>query len=127
MALLSLAATMAQAADEALRADLTLLADKRIYFAHQSVGGNLLDGVAMLSRQAGVPLRIVETPRAAGLAPGTLGHFFVPENGQPLHKLANFGKALGSGSAVDIALVKFCYVDIDAATEIGRASCRERV
>lgn len=117
MALLSLAATMAHAADEALRADLTLLASKRIYFAHQSVGGNLLDGVAMLSREAGVPVRIVETPRAAGLAPGTLGHFFVPENGAPLHKLANFEKALGSGSAADIALVKFCYVDIDAATD----------
>src|SRR5690349_617138 len=117
MTLLCLAATIAQAADQGLRADLAAVAGKRIYFAHQSVGGNLLDGVAILSRQAGVPLRIVETPSAAHLAPGTLGHFFVPENGQPLHKLANFGKALGSGSAVDIALVKFCYVDIDATTD----------
>jgi len=117
MTLLSLAATIAQGADEALRSDLAQVAGKRIYFAHQSVGGNLLDGVAMLSREADVPLRIVETPSAAGLAPGTWGHFFVPENGDPLRKLANFKKALGSGSAADIALVKFCYVDIDAATD----------
>jgi lysophospholipase L1-like esterase len=117
MTLLSFAATIAQAADDALRADLALLAGKRIYFAHQSVGANLLDGVAMLSRETGVPLRIVETPSAAGLVPGTLAHFFVPENGEPLRKLANFEKALGSGSAADIALLKFCYVDIDATTE----------
>ena len=117
MTLLSLAATIAQAADASLQADLALIAQKRIYFAHQSVGGNLLDGVAILSRRAGVPLRIVETPSAAGIAPGTLAHFFVPENGAPLHKLANFEKALGSGSPVDIALVKFCYVDIDANTD----------
>src|SRR3954467_7751700 len=65
----------------------------------------------------GVPLRIHEAPNAAGLAPGTLAHFFVPENGDPLGKLANFKKALGGGSAADIALIKFCYVDIDAATD----------
>jgi lysophospholipase L1-like esterase len=118
MTLLYLAAmTIAQAADDALRADLTVLTGKRIYFAHQSVGANLLDGVAMLSRETGVPLRIVETPSAAGLVPGTLGHFFVPENGEPLRKLANFEKALGSGSAADIALIKFCYVDIDTSTD----------
>ncbi|MBW8905944.1 MAG: SGNH/GDSL hydrolase family protein [Betaproteobacteria bacterium] len=117
MTLLSLAATLAQAADAALRSDLTLLAEKRMYFAHQSVGANLLEGVAMLSREAGVPLRIQEASNAAGLAPGTLAHFFVPENGDPLGKLANFKKALGGGSAADIALIKFCYVDIDAATD----------
>jgi hypothetical protein len=110
-------ATSAHAADGALRADLELLAAKRIYFAHQSVGANILEGVAELSREAGVPVRIVQTGSAAGLAPGTLGHFFVPENGEPLKKLVNFEAALGSGSKVDIALIKFCYVDFDASTD----------
>lgn len=117
MAALSFVATLAQAADSALRSDLSILAEKRIYFAHQSVGANLLEGVADLAREAGVPLRIVQTTSASDLAPGTVGHFFVPENGAPLRKLANFETALGADSKADIALIKFCYVDIDAATD----------
>lgn len=116
MAALSVA-TMAQATEDGLRAELTLVAQKRIYFAHQSVGANLLAGVADLAREAGVPLRIVETSRGADLAPGVLGHFFVPENGAPLAKLANFAAALGGRSNADIALIKFCYVDVDGATD----------
>lgn len=117
MAALSIIATTARAADEGLRAELTLVAQKRIYFAHQSVGANLLAGVADLGREAGVPLRIVETSRAAGLGSGTFGHFFVPENGEPLRKLANFKAALGEGSNAEIALIKFCYVDVDGTTD----------
>ena len=108
---------MAHAADEGLRAELAIIAQKRIYFAHQSVGANLLAGVAELAREAGVPLRIVETSRGADLAPGMLGHFFVPENGEPLRKLANFKAALGEGSNADVALIKFCYVDVDGTTD----------
>jgi hypothetical protein len=108
---------MVQAADETLRAELALLAAKRIYFAHQSVGANLLAGVGDLAREAGVPIRIVESASAAALASASFGHFFVPENGEPLRKLENFKTALGSGSHADIALIKFCYVDIDGTTD----------
>src|SRR5438270_2460637 len=117
MATLFAFATAATASDEALHAELALLATKRIYFAHQSVGANILQGVAELARGAGVPLRIVEAPRAAAVAAGTFGHFYVPENGAPLDKLANFEAALGAGSGIDIALIKFCYVDINAGTD----------
>ena len=117
MATLFAFATAATASDEALHAELAFLATKRIYFAHQSVGANILQGVAELARGAGVPLRIVEAPRAAAVDAGTFGHFYVPENGAPLEKLANFEAALGAGSGIDIALIKFCYVDINAGTD----------
>jgi hypothetical protein len=117
MAGLFMLATAAHATDATLRADLETLAHERIYFAHQSVGANILAGVSELAREAGVPIRIVQAPNAAAIAPGTFGHFFVPENGAPLRKLANFEAALGRGSGVDIALIKFCYVDIDASTD----------
>lgn len=110
-------ATGVSASDEALRADLSTLATKRIYFAHQSVGANILEGVADLARSAGVPVRIVQSPSAKEVPAAALGHFFVPENGAPLEKLANFEKALGSGAGIDVALIKFCYVDIDANTD----------
>lgn len=107
----------ATAADPGLRADLERLARERIYFGHQSVGANLLQGVAELAAEERVPLRIVRADRASDVPPASFGHTFVPENGAPLEKLRNFGAALGSAS-VDVALLKFCYVDIEADTDV---------
>jgi hypothetical protein len=105
------------AADDSLRAALERLARERVFFAHQSVGANILEGLERLADAEGVRLRIAELPSAAALEPGTLGHFFVPQNGAPLAKLENFRRALGQGARVDVALLKFCYVDIDAGTD----------
>src|SRR3954471_22865057 len=101
-----------------LRDDLQRVAHERIYFGHQSVGANVLDGVKELSAAEGVPLKITELPQAAGLQGPGIGHLFVPENGDPLRKLASFKRALGTGSQADVALVKFCYVDINADTDM---------
>jgi hypothetical protein len=101
-----------------LRDELTQIARERIYFGHQSVGANILEGLRELSAAEGVALAITEAPRAAGLQGPGVGHLFVPENGDPLRKLASFKQALGEGSQADIALVKFCYVDIDADTDM---------
>jgi lysophospholipase L1-like esterase len=101
-----------------LRDELTQVARERVYFGHQSVGANVLEGLRDLSAAEGVPLAITEVPRAASLRGPGVGHLFVPENGDPLRKLASFKQALGEGSHADVALVKFCYVDIDADTDM---------
>ena len=101
-----------------LREDLEQVARQRVYFGHQSVGMNVLDGLKELSTTAGVPLRIAEAAHAADLQGPGVGHLFVAENGDPLRKLASFRSALGEGSRADIALVKFCYVDIRADTDM---------
>lgn len=106
-----------QASGGALRADLERIAHVPIYFGHQSVGANLLEGVRELADSAGVPLRIVESPRAGALAAGSIAHAFLAENGEPLRKLASFKTALGEGSNADIALMKFCYVDVNGDTD----------
>ncbi len=93
-----------QAADPALRADLQRVAQESVYFGHQSVGANILQGVKELSVREGVPVFIKDE--------------FVPENGDPLRKLQSFVRSVGAGSRYDIALVKFCYVDIDADTDV---------
>jgi hypothetical protein len=113
------ASASARATDDAtLRADLEEISRRTIFFGHQSVGRNLLDGIAELAARAGVPLRIVETADAGGLAPGTIGHAAVGQNGAPLTKLEAFGRALPAGRDVDLALVKLCYVDVTAATDV---------
>jgi hypothetical protein len=110
-------ATATHAAEGALRSELERIARERIYFGHQSVGANLLDGLRELAGSEGIPLRIVEAQSASTVGPATFGHSFVAENGDPLKKLESFRAALDSG-AVDIALLKFCYVDINGDTDV---------
>ena len=102
-----------------LRADLLRVASQRIFFGHQSIGDNLLEGVRQLAAQAGVALQITERATAAGLAVGTLAHSHVAENTQPLQKLKSFEQAMGPASAgLDTALLKFCYIDFTAETDV---------
>lgn len=97
------AAAQPPAADGALRAQLERLSHERVFFAHQSVGANLLEGLGRLARSAGVTLHIDD--------------LFIPENGDPLLKLRNFEREVDArAGAVDVALLKFCYTDIGADT-----------
>ncbi len=105
--------------DPVLRDDLIKVSRHRVLFGHQSVGANILDGVRELASASGVPLQVVDVKAAVEIGPGTLGHTFVAENGNPLKKLASFEQAIG-GNAVDLdmALIKFCYVDIASDTDV---------
>ena len=100
-----------------VRSELQLLAGKRIYFGHQSVGANLLDGVKTLAAENAVAIPIDEAPQASRIQGGGFSHVFVAENGDPLRKLRSFEAALGEGAQVDVALLKFCYVDVKARTD----------
>lgn len=119
--------TTARAEDPSLRSDLEALSRRSVFFGHQSVGNNILDGVRDLLAEAGVPLRVLEVPSARGLASGTFGHALVAENGDPLRKLASFETALGPGpTTADVALVKLCFVDVDERTDVGALFGRYR-
>ena len=118
LAVATAAGAQAADADAVLRAELERIAQRRIFFGHQSVGVNLLDGIKQLATTAGIVLRIAEAPTAAGVGPKTLGHAFVAENGNPFQKLESFGQAMGPQSAgLDIAMLKFCYVDFTGETD----------
>ena len=108
-----------------MRADLQVLAARRIYFGHQSVGANLLDGVSSLAAENAVSLPIVEASTARNIGAG-ISHVFVAENGDPVRKLRSFEAALGEGAQVDIALIKFCYVDVKADADAKALLARYR-
>ncbi len=118
----------AAAADEAVRRDLESVAKRRIFFGHQSVGANVLDGLRRAAAQEGVPLRIVQVEDASTLPAGTLGHAFVAYSTRPDLKLENFARAVGPGGAADpdVALVKLCYVDIGPETAAAALFARYR-
>jgi len=121
MASFSLPASLALSApdsDGTLRSELQRISTKRIYFAHQSVGGNLLDGIQQIAEAQNYPLQIREYSVANEVPSQTLGHTRIGENGNPLGKIKAFTQALGQPpSGLNIALLKFCYVDFTRDTD----------
>lgn len=105
--------------DAQLRAELTPLLQRRIFFGHQSVGMNVLEGLKQLVDQEGIPLRIVKASTPLVVEAGTISHTFVAENGDPERKFRSFAEALGpTGTAgVDIAVFKLCWIDFQPQTD----------
>ena len=97
------------------------LAQKRIFFGHQSVGFNILDGMAELAQQyENLQLNIVETRTGDPSDGGIFAHCRIGKNMDPLGKIQDFVQLIDSafGENTDIAFLKFCYVDIHEGTDI---------
>lgn len=113
-----MSAAHAATTDPTLHTELQRVAQRKILFGHQSVGVNLLDGMQQLAKAADVPLRIVEVKSASEINGAMLAHTFIAENEHPLQKLQSFDLALGAKAAgVDIAFMKFCFVDFTPDTD----------
>ena len=90
------------------------LAEKKIYFGHQSVGFNIIEGVeTVLKLHPIIKLSIVETRKNNFNTKGVFAHFKVGQNTKPFTKIDDFVDVIGSlEKAPDVAFFKFCYVDI---------------
>jgi hypothetical protein len=87
-------------------AALEKLPGKRIFFAHQSVGYDILAGIHdLMAEDPRLKLNIVDTK--------------VGKNGFPRIKLEDFTRMVesGAGRDADIAIFKLCYRDFDASTD----------
>jgi hypothetical protein len=103
------------------------LARKRIYFGHKSVGAEILAGLADIQRKMPqIRLQVAHGDPSSlagkfGIADSSIGANFDPES-----KMRDFAaklEAAGPG-AVDIAMMKFCYVDIDRNTDVAKIFAR---
>lgn len=98
------------------------LATKKIYFGHQSVGNNILDGVAdIMKENPSIKLNIVEMNKRTDFQGGIFAHSRVGENTAPQSKVDAFINILedGIGNEADAALLKFCYIDFNSHTDVG--------
>lgn len=87
-----------------MTSDLEALRERRVYFGHQSVGRNILDGLAAMAPQADL----------AFLTESEIG-----ENGNPQSKCDDFARHVeGLDGHIDIALMKFCYIDFDQNSDV---------
>ena len=104
------------------------VAGLRIFFAHASVGSNVLDGVAGLNSLDSMkyPLR---QEKSGSNPPATTSDGVIYEypRGNPgwLKKIKDFAVYIENGwnvPAVDVVMNKFCYIDQEAEWEIYRDS-----
>jgi hypothetical protein len=102
-------------------AQLERVANLRMFFGHQSVGGNILSATPDVFAAAGVAgPEIVESEDPAAAFGPVILHSSIGRNGDPLGKIAEFDRVIrsGMGDSVDVATFKLCYVDIRAGDDI---------
>lgn len=100
-------------------AQLEEASELTIFFGHQSVGRNLLAALPQVYAAEGLAApRIVESEEP--LAGPAFQHTNIHRNQDPLGKITAFDRILrsGVGDAVDVAVLKLCYVDFHEGDDI---------
>ncbi|WP_319477590.1 hypothetical protein [Marispirochaeta aestuarii] len=92
------------------------LSDKNIYFAHMSVGYNIIDGISSMTDELKIRYLNEEISDDAE----AFLHSEIGENRFPLTKINDFYEKIsgGLGDRLDIAFLKFCYIDFNASTDV---------
>lgn len=96
------------------------LRQHRILFGHQSVGANMVAGIEdLLDGDPERRLKISESDQTEAFREPGMVHLRIGRNHEPESKLAAFAELLrhGIGRDADLALFKFCYVDVTANTD----------
>lgn len=96
---------------------------KKIYFGHQSVGFNIIDGIKdIMKENHQIKLNIIETINPSDLNSPAFTHSPVGRNMNPKSKSDAFAGLINErlGNKVDIAFFKFCYVDIVPETNVSK-------
>lgn len=107
--------------DSIPKAGWEALAGKKIFFGHQSVGLNIIDGIRdLMAGYSTIRLDIRETSNLIDLLKPVFAHSLIGRNTDAKSKIDHFRKILdgGIGEVADIAMLKFCYVDIDRNTDV---------
>jgi len=103
------------------RAQWAELANKKIYFGHQSVGYDMIDGVEfILKKNPDIKINLAEGSDLSVFENPVFAHAKNGQNGNPKSKIDAFYKIVdqGLGGKVDIAGFKFCYVDFNKSTNV---------
>jgi hypothetical protein len=96
------------------------LSKKKVYFGHQSVGNNIVDGMRdVMQANPQIALHITGSATMDDLKSPIFAHAMVGKNFDPKSKIDAFSSNLraGIGDDVDIAFLKLCFVDILPQTD----------
>jgi hypothetical protein len=98
---------------------LRAIAGRTVYFGHQSVGRDVIAGVARLNDEQALGLRIIQTADPSSVAGPAFIHFRAGINRDYASKNAALLRMLQERSQPDgaIVLLKYCYVDLTASAD----------
>ena len=98
-----------------------VVADRTIYFGHQSLGNAVVAGVEGLTQEYALPLRIIQTREPATVTGPAFVHFLAGQNRDYASKNAAVLRLLETRTRAEkpLVLLKFCYVDIDSPADAG--------
>ncbi len=95
--------------------------NKKIFFAHQSVGSNIIQGINELSDEyPWLKFNFTKSDEIENFNTSFFSHTNIGKNTQPDTKTDEFKQILESDllEKVDIAALKFCYVDFNQDTDV---------
>lgn len=99
------------------------LAEQKIFFGHQSVGFNIVEGMdELLHENPGIRLNIRKTAEPSSFGAPVFAHSTLGGNGDPKSKVERFAELCRKGicKSVDMAFFKFCFADIESQTDVGK-------
>ncbi|HTO93629.1 MAG TPA: hypothetical protein VMM80_04635 [Bacteroidota bacterium] len=103
-----------------IRKDLEVIAAHRVFFGHQSVGVDIMEGVRELNAATGSTVRFAGATSDSLPAGPWCADAIVGRNGDPASKCAAFAATVDrlSRDSLELAVLKFCYVDIKPGRDI---------
>ena len=106
--------------DRDFASDLEVARGLRVFFAHQSVGFNILAGVEQVSASKGQPLKVIALDQTDTQTGPAWLQSPAGKNGEPKTKVDFFVQTLTREPHLkaDLALMKFCYVDFTPETDV---------
>ena len=99
----------------------THLQTMKIFFGHQSVGDNILDGIRdLMTADPALKLNIVSSANPEAVAGPAFVEAHIGANRDPSSKTTAFTTimAQGMGSQGGVAFYKYCYVDFGSTTDV---------
>lgn len=109
---------------------ISSLTAKKIFFGHQSVGNDIVQGIRdWESADTRLKLNIVKSQEPQTVASPAFIEFEIGQNGDPQSKVDAFVAIVdkGLGAQGGVALFKLCYVDIGVSTDVNKLFASYRV
>jgi hypothetical protein len=97
------------------------LSEKKIFFGHQSIGNNIIDGIyTAIKNYPSVKLNIVKGRDHEIFSNGVFAHDKVGKNHYFKSKMDDFYNIMHANrdTNIDLAFIKFCFVDIDVTSDV---------
>ena len=99
------------------------LAEKKVFFGHQSVGNNIVLGIRdLMHRDPRLKIKIVRSAEPHTVPGPALVEFDIGRNGDTVSKDDAFAAIVekGGGLPGTVVMYKYCYADIDSSSDVER-------